>query len=733
MKLPPPTLPNALPSVARSGPRGDTFYDVAIVGAGLAGLAAAYALGDRKVVVLEQEPRAGGRVHSKQRGALAFDLGALFALDPHEAPFAFDPPALRRESGRIGLFAGGALHYGATVAECLRQGGLSEGELAALDAFCEGRADAADLPPVLYRRLAGFFRLIHPGELREYLPVRQRDALVKFDTRHYETTNGALVDEFERRLGPALRLGVEVLSIRETSGRVEIAFRDAEGVGSIAARAAICTAPAPSARRLITSLTNDRCRVFLDSVRYGEGTVVVLAFQGADIADFAYVVTPDLPLNAVVKHRGRDGEPDLLFAYYVGEMSERLSRRPADDLVRQALDDLRRVGIGDLPDEALVFAEARRWPAVGPVISPASYGAWNDWEARACERVFLAGDYVYVEPDNVLPFGTSQALRSGAKAARLVRDYLDVTPDVEAFRSEYLLEASIYELENERPFFAVATSEGNVSFYGVLLQAEPDPVLARYLLASARDSLWEYQVGFGVTSDDSVLVLEGLLEAGVAHDLLMPSVERLIELFYSETEGAFQAISERRNEVKACAQGRAEYWFAPSLDATAQAAHLLLRLDPARFDRQINACARYVAAAQRPEGGWRGLWFCADLATTFQALRLLAAVGGAYAPQVRKAAAFLVESQGYDGSWAGSVLQTAAAVRALREPGLDIDTEAAVRKAKAWLRSRKTATGWAGEPLIYYWFETAPGQKVLFHCRDKGKVTSAWAKLALAA
>ncbi|HEU4535630.1 MAG TPA: prenyltransferase/squalene oxidase repeat-containing protein, partial [Polyangiaceae bacterium] len=169
----------------------------------------------------------------------------------------------------------------------------------------------------------------------------------------------------------------------------------------------------------------------------------------------------------------------------------------------------------------------------------------------------------------------------------------------------------------------------------------------------------------------------------------------------------------------------------PSIDATAQAAHLLLRVDPARFEGVIDACARYVAAAQRPEGGWRGLWFCADLMTTFQALRLLAARGDAYGAHVRRAADFLAETQGHDGSWSGSVLQTSAAVRALRSLGPGADD--AVRRAKAWLRARATAGGWAGEPLIYYWFETAPGQKVLFHCRDKGKITSAWAKLALAA
>ncbi|HEU4404391.1 MAG TPA: FAD-dependent oxidoreductase [Polyangiaceae bacterium] len=709
----------------------DPSYDVVIIGAGLAGLAAAYALRDRKIVVLEREPRPGGRVLTRYEGEFAYDLGALFAFDPRAAPFPLRPPPLRRESRRVGLFAGGALRFGTTVAECVRATDLTAAERDAFDDFGEGLIDAADLPPAVYRPLNSFFRLIHPGELRDYLPERQRDALAVFDTRHYETGNGALVDEFERRLGHVLRLGVDVLSIAEVSGRVEVAFRGPEGRGALAARAAVCAAPGPAARRLLATPTNDRCRTFLESLRYGEGTVVALAFRGADIADFAYVVTPDLALNAVIKHAGRGGEPDLLFAYYVGEASERLSRCPPGEPVRQALADLRRLGIGALPDSALAFAEALRWPTVGPVISPASYAGWDRWQARASERVFLAGDYVHVEPHAILPFGTTAALRSGAEAAEAARAYLDAAPEVEAFRSEHLVEASVYELDDDRPRFVGLTSEGNVSFYGLLLQADPDPALARYLLASARDSLWEYQVGFGVTSDDSVLALEGLLEAGAGRDLLEPSFERLVELFYSEPLGAFQAISERRDEVKACAQGRAAYWLAPSLDATAQAAYLLLRFDPVRYRPVIEACARYVAAAQRSEGGWRGLWFCAEMATTFQALRLLAALGGPYDASVRRAATFVAEAQGPDGSWAGSVLQTAAAVRALGALGRGEDEP--VRRAKAWLRARETPAGWAGEPLIYYWFETEPGRKTLFHCRDKGKITTAWARLALAA
>ncbi|HEU4538055.1 MAG TPA: FAD-dependent oxidoreductase, partial [Polyangiaceae bacterium] len=68
-------------------------YDVAIIGAGLAGLAAAYALRDRNIIVLEKESRPGGRVYTKSAGASFYDLGAVFAYDPAAAPIALRTPA----------------------------------------------------------------------------------------------------------------------------------------------------------------------------------------------------------------------------------------------------------------------------------------------------------------------------------------------------------------------------------------------------------------------------------------------------------------------------------------------------------------------------------------------------------------------------------------------------------------------------------------------------------------
>jgi monoamine oxidase len=56
-------------------------HDVIVVGAGIAGLAAAWELRDRDVLVLEREDRIGGRIWSERRGDHWLNFGAhVFGL-----------------------------------------------------------------------------------------------------------------------------------------------------------------------------------------------------------------------------------------------------------------------------------------------------------------------------------------------------------------------------------------------------------------------------------------------------------------------------------------------------------------------------------------------------------------------------------------------------------------------------------------------------------------------------
>lgn len=59
--------------------------DVVVVGAGIAGLAAAWELRDRDVLVLEADSRVGGRIRSESRGAVWLNFGAHVFSGPESA------------------------------------------------------------------------------------------------------------------------------------------------------------------------------------------------------------------------------------------------------------------------------------------------------------------------------------------------------------------------------------------------------------------------------------------------------------------------------------------------------------------------------------------------------------------------------------------------------------------------------------------------------------------------
>jgi hypothetical protein len=281
-----------------------------------------------------------------------------------------------------------------------------------------------------------------------------------------------------------------------------------------------------------------------------------------------------------------------------------------------------------------------------------------------------------------------------------------------------LIDAWVYRITAERPELVRRLAQGDVAFYGPVLEATGDADLARYLVRSATGDLWEYQHGFGPTAEDSALVLEGLLAAGVAPAVLERSAGQLVETFFDTGAGAFHTVH----------GGRARYWAGPSVDATAHVGWLLWRLDAARWADEIAACRAFVRAQRDPTGCWRGRWFPSVPLTTFLATRLLATTPDDSVLLI-ETADLLSDTQQPDGSWAGSAIDTAFAIRTLRALGTGAVT---IARACRWLGARRGPGGWPGEPVLYYTMETSdPDVRFFFHCVDRGSVTSAWATLAL--
>ncbi|HNW83081.1 MAG TPA: terpene cyclase/mutase family protein [bacterium] len=286
--------------------------------------------------------------------------------------------------------------------------------------------------------------------------------------------------------------------------------------------------------------------------------------------------------------------------------------------------------------------------------------------------------------------------------------------DSELFDSnESLTRCSLYNINETSPQFRQIADEGNIAYYGLLLAAGPDMKLARKLISANRDGLWEYHKKYGVTSEDSALVIEGLLASGVDKDILLKALSALSEKFYDSDNGCFRTVN----------GGRADYWKGCSVETTAHIAYLMYKVDPEKFANEIEASAKYTSSNQTDDGKWDGRWFPSFTIPSYYAVRFLALFGEKFSGNIEKSLSYLKQTQTENGSWNNSIIETSAAILLINCSGKQSETLA---KAGAWLKN----TMFKAEPILYYWFDNGNG-KLFFDCWDKGHISTAWKKLAI--
>ena len=260
------------------------------------------------------------------------------------------------------------------------------------------------------------------------------------------------------------------------------------------------------------------------------------------------------------------------------------------------------------------------------------------------------------------------------------------------FKPEPLTKCTVYKLTRTEPFFLDNCEEGNIAYYGLILQSEYDAEILEYLLESARNNLWEYHEGYGITSADSALVLEGLMESGVDNSVLERSLDELVNLYYDRNKGAFKTVLRERSN----------YWEGVSVETTAHVAYLLYRVNPDKYSSEIEGSAGYLKNKQNPQGlVWTGKWFPSVLIPTYYSLRFLQCLDG-YEDNVERAISYITSSQNDDGGWQNSLIDASCALLALKNVS---GYEKIKQHGKEFLLSREIEGRWEGETVLYYWFE----------------------------
>jgi protoporphyrinogen/coproporphyrinogen III oxidase len=419
--------------------------DVVVCGAGIAGLAAASALRDLDVVVLEADNRVGGRLRSEQRAGVWLNFGGhVFAGEGSASDRLIRAAGVRAvpvpgrlaavelggrvvASGRVETFPLRLPLPLASRVALARAGArlrIAVARYAALAAPVEGELDATRqermlgfmddrsfsefigrLPPDvdgLFRatltRSSGEPEMLQAGYGVGYFHlVWDRSGGL---SRNILGGSSTLTDALAAPLGDRVHLGARVDAVEQDSSGVTVAYSDAGGPHRIRAQAAIVATPAYVTAEVVAGLPDDTASA-LRAIPYGP--YVVGAFHTSETRampwDHIYALaTPRRSFNMLFNTANvlrQPGHPRLpggsLMVYAAADLGRALlAERDEDIRVRFR---------ADLED---MFPEARRvvddivihrWERGIPFPRPGR-ARLQSALTRPLGRVHLAGDYL---------------------------------------------------------------------------------------------------------------------------------------------------------------------------------------------------------------------------------------------------------------------------------------------------------------------------------------------------
>ena len=449
--------------------------DVAIVGGGIAGLSAAYALGKSGVrhVLLEASPRLGGVIRTERAGGYLLEAGpdAILAQKPEavalarelglggrlvptnprvKAVFVLHRGRLRPlpEGMNLGvptrllpmattrLFSWPAKLRMATELRLRPRPDLADESIASFLGRHFGKEAVERIGEPL---LAG----IHAGDPDRLSMLSAFPRFLEMERRHGSLIRamwkaprpkaGApsafvsfpgglqeLVDALAARVNPDVRLRAPVKTVRARGGAWAIGFGDE----TVEARALVLAVPAAAAADLLHAVDDGLARE-LGAIRSVSTAVVYLGYRRGDVAhplDGYGVVVPrgeGLRASALsfvsTKFPGRAPEGHVLLRAFLGGARDPEVLDGDDDALvdRAAAECASVLGARGAPALARVF----RWPRATPQmeVGHAARMAWIDAQADARRGLFLTGSGLRGTgiPDMVAD-GTRQAVRAAA-------------------------------------------------------------------------------------------------------------------------------------------------------------------------------------------------------------------------------------------------------------------------------------------------------------------------------
>jgi protoporphyrinogen/coproporphyrinogen III oxidase len=445
---------------------------VVVVGAGIAGLAAAWALRDRDVVVLEASDRVGGRIKSESRGRYWLNFGAhVFGGAASATGRLLDQTGIKAVTVP-GVLTGVALN-GRVVSSgpvetyplrlplnlgdrlalirlglrlrlaVARYGGIARtrpGEpwsarQARMLAYLGDDSFAHFLGPLpksvdsiirpTIQRSSGEPEDVAAGYGVGYFHLvwNRGEGL----SRNVIGGPSTLTEKLAADLGPRVNMHRRVEGVASDGDGVRVAYAAGDEHRQVQARFAVIATPAYVTRSIVRDLPDETDRA-LGEIVYGP--YVVAAFLTAETAPMPYdrlyaVAVAGKSFNMlfnmanVVRAQSPAREPGgSLMVYSGASLGRRMLELSDEQVTRAYLDDLNDV----FPEARRAVREVviQRWERGLPYPRPGRHRLQPALE-RPLGKIFLAGDYLGT-------WYTDTAIQTGVAAAEAIRARLDESP-----------------------------------------------------------------------------------------------------------------------------------------------------------------------------------------------------------------------------------------------------------------------------------------------------------------